>query len=106
VAGGCTAAQLSYRYAMEIAPQGVARLFEEAPCVLGVCVRPEICHELVTTDAAAAGSGQQRQQRQRLALMPGATGGHTVYGNREAAERDQVDHTHLFGPSRLRLTGF
>src|SRR5207302_10112700 len=90
---------------MEVTAQRVAGLLQKTARVLGVGVRPQVGDELVPGEAALARSGEEREERERLALLGRADASRVVDGYRQAAERLEVQHTRTFDPFDPRLTG-
>ena len=90
---------------MEVTAQRVAGLLQKTARVLGVGVRPQVGDELVPGEAALARSGEEREERERLALLGRADASRVVDGYRQAAERLEVQHTRTFDPFDPHLTG-
>ena len=92
---------------LQIPPQRVAGLIEKVAAVLGVALRPEEGDDLVAAHTFVASSGEQREEREGLALRGGTRPGRAIARDGESAERPEFDHRASFeplliGPSSLR----
>ena len=77
---------------VEIAPQRVAGLLEESVGVLAVALGPEVGNQLVAAQAALAGGGEQREERERLAARGGTAALGAILFDRKPAQRPHGQH--------------